>query len=782
MNCNKQITNHFITYFYRIIFYGKEKMTTNLISELIDQKKNLANINHWRPIIYDLRKNEDVNNLSRLLQNDNGIIIHDDIIGQVRELIKSKNPSIKYQDSQLDSIVAEYISPTPINEYGLWVYYPWSNRLVHTLYEDDFIFVRTSRNVYKITPEERDILSQKKIGVIGLSVGQSVSLALAMERICGEIRLTDFDILELTNLNRIRTGVHNLGLKKVFAVAREIAEIDPFIKIKCYDKGLSEENMDEFFLGGGKLDLLIEESDGFDIKILSRYKAKELKIPVLMEASDRCMVDVERFDLEPERPILHGLVKHLNVEVLKNLKTTEEKIPYMMDILGIDSCSPRLKASMLEIEQSINTWPQLASAVIMGGGITADVARRLLLNQFKSSGRYYVDVEELIKDGTQVELEISQESTDKVEKIKPFQNLSNEQKIIKKIVEAAASAPSGGNVQPWLWEYSNQCLKLINPFNGEENLLGHGNRSLLLAQGCAIENIDIICKKLNLNPSFKLFPYSETNEIIAEIKFEEKHKCEDIHNLSNFLFVRQTNRYNDTRQFISKETLDFITEDVGKYGSNILIYDNETDLNSISNLLSELEKIRILDRWGNHDFVNEIRWSNKEALIKNDGIELESIHLTEAEKAGLLVSKNSKVIKYLKEWNGGNAFKKLTKKTIDSASCICVVTMPGWDKQHFLESGRIIQNIWIRANSKNVSFQPISAAIFLYFRILLDKHNLNKLDTDTIKKMRDYLPDFQKFFPLNEKEKSVFIFRLNIANHKTKVSIRKPIEEILKFK
>ena len=46
-----------------------------------------------------------------------------------------------------------------------------------------------------------------------------------MERICGEIRLADFDILELTNLNRIRTGVHNLGLSKTYSVAREISEI-----------------------------------------------------------------------------------------------------------------------------------------------------------------------------------------------------------------------------------------------------------------------------------------------------------------------------------------------------------------------------------------------------------------------------------------------------------------------------------------------------------------------------------------------------------------------------
>jgi tRNA A37 threonylcarbamoyladenosine dehydratase len=62
---------------------------------------------------------------------------------------------------------------------------------------------------------------------MGLSVGQSVSLALAMERSFGELRIADFDELDLSNINRIRTGVYNLKIQKTVIVAREIAEIDP---------------------------------------------------------------------------------------------------------------------------------------------------------------------------------------------------------------------------------------------------------------------------------------------------------------------------------------------------------------------------------------------------------------------------------------------------------------------------------------------------------------------------------------------------------------------------
>ena len=207
--------------------------------------------------------------------------------------------------------------------------------------EEEFIEVRTNRNHYKISPAEEKVLSTKKVGLIGLSVGQSVAVTLAMERGFGELRLADFFSLELTNLNRIRTGVHNLGLSKVISVAREIVEIDPFLNITCFTDGLTEENLDDFFHKGGDLDLLIDECDGLDMKVISRWKAREMRIPVVMEASDRGMIDVERFGLEPKRPLLHGMIEDLSPEKLKSLETNEDKIPYMLAMVGAATISTR---------------------------------------------------------------------------------------------------------------------------------------------------------------------------------------------------------------------------------------------------------------------------------------------------------------------------------------------------------------------------------------------------------------------------------------------------------
>ena len=64
------------------------------------------------------------------------------------------------------------------------------------------------------------------------------------------------------------------------------------------------------------------------------------------------MPDVERFDLEPRRPLLHGSIPEVTTESLSGL-TTEQKIPLVLDIIGADTMSARLRASLIEIAPSL---------------------------------------------------------------------------------------------------------------------------------------------------------------------------------------------------------------------------------------------------------------------------------------------------------------------------------------------------------------------------------------------------------------------------------------------
>lgn len=352
--------------------------------------------NHFscKPVFYRLNNIEDKSTFQNLVAQNNSIRFFDEIEIQIKDLIKCQNPKIKFSIELLNQYYFDFIKEIILDEYGVWVYYPWSNNLVHLLDEKEFVEVRTNRNKHKITQEEQDLLATKIVGVIGLSVGQSVALTLAMERSFGELRIADFDTLDLSNLNRIRAGVHNLNVPKTVMVAREIAEIDPFLQVTCFNEGVHDTNLDFFFNEGGKLDVLIDECDSLDIKIKARLKARELKIPVLMDTSDRGMLDIERFDLEPTRPIFHGLIENEIPVFLYNVNSIDF-FELALKILQEENISSRMRLSIKEVGQSLSTWPQLASSVTLGGGVTADIFRRIVLLEKIDSGRFYFDFDEL---------------------------------------------------------------------------------------------------------------------------------------------------------------------------------------------------------------------------------------------------------------------------------------------------------------------------------------------------------------------------------------------------
>ena len=76
----------------------------------------------------------------------------------------------------------------------------------------------------------------------------------------------------------------------------------------------------------------------------------------------------------------------------------------MIRILDPASLTERAAASMVEVKESVSTWPQLASDVALGGAMVANAVRRIALGEFTGSGRFYADLDELTADGRQAPL------------------------------------------------------------------------------------------------------------------------------------------------------------------------------------------------------------------------------------------------------------------------------------------------------------------------------------------------------------------------------------------
>lgn len=756
------------------------------IAQLVDQNQELNNT--YKPLFFKLVDPDQKKAFQILIDSNENLQVFDHIRSQVEELVKCLHPTIIFlPPAELTRAVENKFQGKPSEEYGVWVYYPWSAKLVHLLDESEFTVVRTNRNKHKITSQEQEQLALKKIGVMGLSVGQSVSLTLAMERGFGELRIADFDELDLSNINRIRTGVQNLKIKKTVIVAREIAEIDPFLKVVCFDDGITSENLDTFLEG---LDLLIDECDSFDIKINSRKKAKSLGIPVLMEGSDRGTIDIERFDLEPERPVLHGMVAHLDMEKYSSFTTMDERIPYMTAVTGIETLSPRMKASAVEIMSTISTWPQLASAVTYGGGITADLARKILLGNLRISGRFFLDLDELVRDPSTSLMEyqipeIPLINTKEIEDYIRQQNLNLpintdeiEESILSKLIEAAHQAPSGGNNQPWRFHYQSGILHLFLEESVAGAYLDPQYISSYISIGSSIENLLLAAANLNLKVDWKLTPHLSPKHI-AWFNFSKSYQpTVEEKKLASQIDARHTNRKITQKQEVEQSTLQHlsaITKTIE--GAQLKWLTDPAKIQSLAAISSHTDLLRMFIPEAHDDFINrEMRWNLNEVNDTGDGIGIHTLDLSNNDQIGLRLIKDRRTIDFLQQINGGNGFKRLTMQQFMSSSAIGLITMPKLSENAFINGGRAAEKLWLSATAMDLQLHPINVPLIFFYKNSVEKNlAISEEQKEALTAMEQ---NFNTIFENTINEQSIFMFRIFKATASPERTIRKSTSKI----
>lgn len=747
--------------------------------------------NIFLPVIMNSEQNIENEGFKKIIKDHPDVNILNQFPSQKKELFKIQNPKSRLSSDDLENLYNEWQKNKNVDSEGAWIYYPWTNRLVHILDKDEFILLRTSRNQYKISPDEQSHLFNKKIGIIGLSVGSAVAISIATERICGKLKLADFDTIELSNLNRLKTGIHNIGLNKCIVTAREIAEIDPFLEVECYLDGVTEQNMPDFLLENGKLDVLIDECDSLEIKISCREMAKTFGIPVVMETSDRGMLDVERFDLEATRPILHGFLEGFPKERLTNI-SIQDRLPIFLRIVDAVNGSHRGKASFLEVGQTISTLPQLASAVTLGGGVVTDVTRRILLEQFTDSGRYYVDLETIIKNKEHSQkpgfpvnphsvfgLNDAIRIADSI----PYEN-SNvipQDEEIRQIVEAGSHAPSSGNDQPWKWLYKNGRLHLFHDKFRSFSFANVNNMSANIALGAAFENVVLKSRQLGYNVKGELFPLGEESALLAALTFsmDQDRNAETVFapELVNYIFSRSSNRNKDLFTELSDHENAALQEAAQSIAGARLHYITERNaILEAAAIVAECELVTLLNEHGHHDFFKRnVKWTPAEITDSNDGMSVQVLGYNASHLAALSMIRDEKIAQILKQIGGGNLLADNVQETLTSASSFALLTFSQATQKNYFLGGRAVQRMWLRAEQLDIAIQPLFSPLFLFQRL----KSGSGLAENEIEKLRDLRKRFRSIINLDENLVEVFLFKLSKAEKKSIQTKRLPLKDIL---
>jgi len=141
-----------------------------------------------------------------------------------------------------------------------------------------------SRNIGWVTPQEQQILRNKRVAIAGGGGVGGVHLMTLARLGVAKFHIADFDTFDVHNFNRqVGAMMSTVDQPKADVLARMAKDINPEIDIKIFPQGVNKDNLDEFLSG---VDLYVDALDffAFDARQQTFAKCAQLGIPATTAA------------------------------------------------------------------------------------------------------------------------------------------------------------------------------------------------------------------------------------------------------------------------------------------------------------------------------------------------------------------------------------------------------------------------------------------------------------------------------------------------------------------
>jgi molybdopterin/thiamine biosynthesis adenylyltransferase len=651
-------------------------------------------------------------------------------------------------------------------ESARWVYYPWRASLVRVLGPRGYRRLRLDRNRHKITAAEQDYYAGLTIGVAGASVGHLVALGLALEGLFGALRIADFDTVEMTNLNRLPGSVLDYGLGKTAVIARRIAELDPYLAVRPFADGVTPAGAAEFVDG---LDVLIEVCDSLDVKFALREHAARLGVPVIMVTSDRGTIDVERFDLEPDRAPFHGLVRGLTAATLADLPASA-KVPFVLNIIGAEGISARMAASMLEIDRSLTAWPHLAGDAMQAAACAVMAVRRLGQTAGLASGRLHIDIASAL-DGLADPRPAAEVPPFTV--FGDYRNLAEPVSDVEAIVRAAQLAPSGGNAQPWRVTVAERWVDL-DVDETRTTTMDVGLRASRVALGAALLNMRIAAAARGMLGPVEFRPGGCARLWLGSGVDEQ------LVELFKPMLARVTNRHIGQRgHSVPEPDLRALSAAAAAEGGALRLVSGSVGLAEAAQILSDADRVRFLLPRLHREMMAELRDPRTDSLDR--GLDIRTLEMGPA--APLLdIAGRPEVVRELAALDGtdgraegyGSALSSRVGTLVESSALLAAITVSRaggvGEPEDYLRGGAAMQRVWIAATAAGLAAQPM-VPLFLFARAD-DDAELSAMAGRYTDRMRAHRQRLRELFALGSEDIFVMVLRLAHAPAPSAISQR----------
>ncbi len=643
-----------------------------------------------------------------------------------------------------------------------------------------------SRNIGIFTMAEQEKILNSRVAIAGLGgVGGQHLITLARAGF-GNFNIADLDYFEPVNTNRqYGAKLSTFEKSKTETMYKEAMDVNPFLDIRCFENGVSEENIDEFLKD---VDLVADGMDffNFDIRRLIFKKAQEKNIPVitagplgfssalLIFMPDKGMLFDEYFNIRDDLSLEDKLIrffvglapKATQASYIDPLSISMENRKGPSTGAACQLCSSVITTEAIRIilkKRGVKPVPSYFQYDPYAGKFHRGFlfgGNRHPLQKFK----YFMVKRALSKNKM-------------ITGPKEIPNISVTGKMcdetVKYLISAGMQAPSGDNCQPWKFEYCESYLMVFLEPNADDPFFNLNQIASYIACGAAVENILLAAGRFGISGNVEYLPEKDQPFLIAKIHLSYENKKEDP--LQRFIWTRHTNRTKFNRKPLSEPDINTLKGSISDFPdvSLKLITDRE-NINDLADVIFDVDKIRSERRDLHEHLVKMIRYTDLDALLKMDGFPLKNLEAGRMGNLFLKLSKPWPVMNFLNKKGMGKMVSIAASQGVKQASAIGLLKINGNSTKDFVVGGQSLERLWLECTRQGISFQPMTA-------VTLFRHRWNLgLKSDFAMAHQQLLgkiwPVYESLFGGNQNESHIMLFRLGYGKPISRRTYRKEIK------
>lgn len=644
------------------------------------------------------------------------------------------------------------------------------------------------RNIGFLTFGEQERLHNATVAIPGLGGAGGVHVATMARLGVGRFHLADFDRFEPVNINRqYGARVGTFGRRKSSVMAEEARAINPFVELKLFDEGVTEENLDDFLDG---VDLVIDGMDFFNLEMRRRIfkRAWEKHIHVVtagpMGFGSAFMV------FAPDQGMTFDRYFDLN----DDMSMDEKLIAFFVGL------APKAAQRHYTVPGSINMaerrGPSLGAGCQMCASVAAAEAVRILLGkpglrpapyyfQFDPFTRRFIQgrlwfgnrgplqriKRRMLKSRLGVDSSYLQEPRPKRADVAPSAEGMMTEQMHAVLMQAAIRAPSGDNCQPWRYIHRGDTVHLLVDASVDRSFFNVSQIASYISCGAAAENMVLAASRYAKRARVEIVGRDDDPQVTIEMSDEKV--SEDP--LQRFVWERHTNRTLYDRSPLDpghRLKIESVTDAFP--GAELLLFSEPDQIEAVGRLVARIDRIRAEHRGLHKHLMRMIRFTTKEALEKRDGFSLKNLEAGKAGEWFLRFTRPWPVMSALNRIGMGKMVSGISYQGIRSSSAVGLLKVPTWQPADMITGGRALERIWLTVASLGLAFQPMTAATLFWLRWQMGGADDYSLAHQKL--LTEVWPQYRRLFDVqSESEGHVMLFRIGRGRPVSCRTLRKPV-------